>query len=147
MQKRRIGMSIARPTKEATMKTNHLIGLSLLAGVALGASAIQGLHAQAKPPVYAIVEIDEIIDPATYAASAARTNEAAAASFKDMGGRYLARTTKITGLDGVAPKRALIIRFDNAEKAQAWYNSPKNKKVNEIRTKSTKSRTFIVEGT
>jgi uncharacterized protein (DUF1330 family) len=32
------------------------------------------------------------------------------------------------------------------KKAQAWYNSPEHKKVNEIRTKSTKSRTFIVEG-
>ena len=128
------------------MKTSHMIGLSLLAGVALGASAIQGLHAQAKPPVYAIVLIDEIIDPATDAANAARTNEAAAAVFKDTGGHYVVRSTKITGLDGSPPKRVIIVRFDSAEKAQAWYNSPEQKEVNDIRMKSTKSHMFFVEG-
>ena len=128
------------------MKTSYVIGLTLLAGVALGASAIQGLHAQAKPPVYAIVLIDEIIDPATDAANAARTNEAAAAVFKDTGGRVVVRSSKITGLDGSTPKRVIIARFDNAEKAQAWWNSPKQKEVNDIRMKSTKSRVFVVEG-
>jgi len=128
------------------MRAVHIVGLSALAGVALGAIAIQGLHAQAKPPVYAIVVIDEITDPATDAANAARTNEAAAAAFRDTGGRYVARTTKITGMDGSPPKRVIIARFDSAEKAQAWYNSPEQKKVNDIRMKSTKSRMFIVEG-
>jgi hypothetical protein len=36
---------------------SHVIGLSLLVGVALGASAIRGLHAQAKPPVYVIIDV------------------------------------------------------------------------------------------
>jgi hypothetical protein len=30
----------------------------MLAGFGLGAVAVQGLHAQAKPPVYQVVEID-----------------------------------------------------------------------------------------
>ncbi len=42
------------------MKPIQIAALSMLAGVSLGAIAIQGLHAQAKPPVYAIVVIDEI---------------------------------------------------------------------------------------
>ena len=40
------------------MKTRYVIALSLLAGTALGAAAVQGLHAQAKPPVYYVAEID-----------------------------------------------------------------------------------------
>lgn len=128
------------------MKTRHLIGLSMLAGFAIGAIAIQGLHAQAKPPVYAVVDFAEIINPEANAANTQRTAEGAAALFKEFGGSYLARTDKITALDGTAPKRFIIARFDSAEKAKAWYNSPAQKKVNEIRLKNTKSRFFIVEG-
>ena len=62
------------------------------------------------------------------------------------GGRYLTRTDKITALDGTPPKRMIIIAFDSPEKAQAWNNSADQKKVNEVRAKSTKSRSFIVEG-
>ena len=36
------------------MKTYYTIALSILTGTAIGAVAIQTLHAQAKPPVYAI---------------------------------------------------------------------------------------------
>ena len=39
------------------MKTYYTVGLSMLAGAALGAGAIQALHAQAKPPVYYVAEI------------------------------------------------------------------------------------------
>jgi len=58
----------------------------------------------------------------------------------------LARTDKITALDGNAPKLSVIIAFDSKEKAQAWYNSAAQKEVTAIRTKTTKSRAFIVEG-
>jgi uncharacterized protein (DUF1330 family) len=128
------------------MKTPYVIGLSLLAGVALGTSVIQGLYAQAKPPVYVIVDFSEITDPAGYAALGGRTSAAAASVMKDFGGRFLARTETITALDGTPPKRFVINAFDNAEKAQAWYNSVEQEQVNEIRKKTTKSRVFIVEG-
>ena len=128
------------------MKTNCKLTLTLLAGAALGAAAIQALHAQAKPPVYAVVDISEITDPEGYKAIGQRSNEAGAAVFKELGGRYLARTDKITALDGTAPKRFVIIAFDSTEKAQAWNNSPAQKEVNALRTKTTKSRSFIVEG-
>jgi len=58
----------------------------------------------------------------------------------------LARTDKITALDGNAPKLSVIIAFDSKKKAQAWYNSAAQKEVTAIRTKTTKSRAFIVEG-
>jgi hypothetical protein len=38
------------------MKIRYVVALSLLTGVAIGGAAIQGLHAQAKPPVYFIGE-------------------------------------------------------------------------------------------
>jgi hypothetical protein len=40
------------------MKTRYTVVLSMIAGAALGGAAIQGLHAQAKPPVYLVTEID-----------------------------------------------------------------------------------------
>jgi len=128
------------------MKTRYTVALSMFAGVALGAAAIQALHAQAKPPVYAVVDIAEITDPEGFKAIGQRTNETAAAVFKDLGGRYIMRTDKITALDGTAPKRFIVIAFDSAEKAQAWNNSPAQKEVNATRVKTTKSRVFIVEG-
>ena len=128
------------------MKTPLVIGLSMLAGLALGATAIQGLYAQARTPVYVIVDFSEITDPGGYAALSGRTSAAAASVMKDFGGRFLARTESITALDGTPPKRFVISAFDNAEKAQAWYNSPEQKQVNEIRTKTTKSRVFMAEG-
>jgi hypothetical protein len=40
------------------MKTRYTVAVSMFAGAALGAAAIQGLHAQAKPPVYLIGQIE-----------------------------------------------------------------------------------------
>jgi uncharacterized protein (DUF1330 family) len=118
----------------------------MTAGVAVGVSAIQGLHAQAKTPVYAITIIDEITDPVANAANSARTNEAAAGTSKGFGGHYLVRTNNITKLDGTPPKRVLVHEFNNMQSAQEWYNSPDQQKVNEIRLNSTRSRAFIAEG-
>jgi uncharacterized protein (DUF1330 family) len=58
----------------------------MLAGVAVGALAIQGLHAQAKPPVYFIVE-NEISDVQSYLKQYAVH---ARDMIKANGGRYLA---------------------------------------------------------
>ncbi len=43
------------------MKPNYKIAMAMLAGVAFGALAVQGLHAQANPPVYVVTEIDVTI--------------------------------------------------------------------------------------
>jgi hypothetical protein len=40
------------------MKSNYKVAVAMLAGVALGALVVQGLHAQAKPPIYVVTEID-----------------------------------------------------------------------------------------
>lgn len=118
--------------------------LAVVAGAALGATAIHALHAQAKPPIYAIVEINEITDADGYKKVSARPNTGTVSV--QMGGKYLARGGKITALDGTAPQRYVVLAFDSLEKAQAWYNSPGQKEVVAIRTKTTKSRSFLVEG-
>jgi len=128
------------------MKRQYAIGLALVAGAAIGATAIQGLHAQAKSPVYAIIEIDEITDPATDALNSRRSNEEASATLGNTGGRFLVRNGKITSLDGTPPKRVIVGVFDSAEKLQAWWDLPAQRKVTDIRMKSSKSRAFIVEG-
>ena len=43
------------------MNTKYKMGLVLLTGIALGAAAVQGLHAQAKPKAYLVTE-SEVID-------------------------------------------------------------------------------------
>jgi len=48
------------------MKTHYTVTLAMVAGFGLGAVAVQGLHAQAKAPVYYVAEID-VTNPDAYA--------------------------------------------------------------------------------
>ena len=48
------------------MKMGYTIAVSSLAGLAIGAAAVQVLHAQAKPPVYAIA-LNQLADPEGHA--------------------------------------------------------------------------------
>ena len=128
------------------MKTPHAVIFSLLVGTALGAAVVQGLHAQATPPVYFVADISEVTDQAAWSAVGGRSDANAAALLKDFGGQYISRTEQITALDGTPPKRIIITRFDSVDKAKGWYNSPEQTKVNQTRIKNTKSRSFIVQG-
>jgi uncharacterized protein (DUF1330 family) len=122
---------------------NRLIalGLTLLAGVAIGATAVGGLHAQGKPGAYAIVDITEITDPDTYKTLLPKAGPAMAGS----GGQFIVRTDKITAVTGTPPKRFVVIAFDSLDKAKAWAASPAQQEVDAIRDKSSKSREFFVE--
>ena len=100
------------------MKRLLTSGLCTLAGVAIGALAVQGLHAQAKPPVYYVAEID-VTNPEAYAKE---YGPKVRAMIKAEGGRILAIAgagstgAKLTAFDGVAPKRVAINVFDSLEK-------------------------------
>jgi hypothetical protein len=77
----------SNPSKERnSMKTSYTVTLAMLAGCAFGAAAVQGLHAQAKPPIYYVVEIDTT-DPDAYAKEFAPK---AQAIIKAAGGRFVA---------------------------------------------------------
>jgi uncharacterized protein (DUF1330 family) len=124
------------------MKTQYNIVLAVVAGVALGAAAVQGLHAQAKPKAYLITET-ETIDAAAAVAYGALIRPAIDAA----GGRRLnAPGGKTVAFVGEAPKRIAIIEWDSLEKAQAFRDSEAFKKLAPQRDKAVKTtRSFLVE--
>jgi uncharacterized protein (DUF1330 family) len=124
------------------MKTRYTAILSMCAGAAIGASAIQGINAQQGPGAYAIVDIAEVTDPDLFKSLGPKAGPANEA----FGGKFIVRSEAITPLDGTAPKRIVVIAFDSIEKAKAWDASPAQKEVTDIRLKSTKSRSFIADG-
>ena len=122
------------------MKTRYTVALSMLAGVALGATAIQGLHAQAKK-VYLISE-SEVLDRA----AADVWNTTIRAAINKAGGS-LVTSDKITAVLGTAPQRIGITEFQSIEKAQAWLDSAERKALAPQRDKAIKfSQLFLVEG-
>jgi uncharacterized protein (DUF1330 family) len=131
----------AETQREEQMKTHYKIGIALIAGVALGAAAVKGLNAQAKPPGYFVFDI-EVTNSQGYQPVIDRTP----ATLVPYGGRFLIRGGPPKVLEGAAPNRFGIIAFDSVEKAQAWYDSPATKEVTAIRTQTAKSRTFLIEG-
>ena len=72
------------------MKTKYTVALSMLAGVGLGAVAVQGLHAQAKPPAYLVIEINKVTDAEGFKALTQRPRGGTDAA-KELGGHYIAR--------------------------------------------------------
>ena len=123
------------------MKTTYRLALTLITGAALGAAVITGLNAQAKAPgAYVVVDITDITDPETFKTLLPKAPAAMAA----FNGQFITRTEKITALDGTPPKRFVIIGFESVDKAKDWNASAAQKEINDIRGKSTKSRSFIV---
>src|ERR1700758_5540592 len=105
------------------MKTQYTVALAMVAGFGLGAVAVQGLHAQAKAPVY-YVSIIDVTNPDAYGKEYAPK---AQAIIKAAGGRQLAiggvagaGAKQVIAFDGEAPKRAVIQVWDNMEKLKAW---------------------------
>jgi uncharacterized protein (DUF1330 family) len=124
------------------MKIHYTVALAMFAGFGLGAVAVQGLHAQANPPVYSVAEID-VADQAAYSTYVPK----AQAAIKAAGGKVLAAGGKITTVEGEPPKsRVVIQQWDSLEKFQAYRNSVAFKDLLPIREKVAKFRTFVVEG-
>lgn len=130
------------------MKLHTGIALGIVAGIGIGATAVQGLHAQATPSVYYVAEID-ISDPEAYA------NEylpRAAELIKAAGGEYVASggpgsSGKVTGFDGEVPKsRVIIVKWDSLDKLQAWHSSTEYQENRKIGDKYAKFRSFAVDG-
>jgi uncharacterized protein (DUF1330 family) len=125
------------------MKTHYAVALSLLAGAAAGAAAIHTLHAQAKPPVYYVAEI-EITNLEGWTKEYAPK---AQALIREMGGRTLASGQNVTSLEGEAPKtRVAVQRWDSMEQIKAWMSNPEYKELKALREKYGKVRAFTVEG-
>ena len=104
---------IGTPTERNVMKTHYPVTLAMLVGFGLGAVAVQGLHAQAKPPVYQITEID-VLNQEAYLKDYAPKAQAA---IKAAGGKFLAAGGKTTTIEGEPPKsRVVLQQWDSVEK-------------------------------
>ena len=127
------------------MKIQYALPLAIAIGLGFGAAAIRDLHARTTtPPVYVVVEIDEITDANGFE-TLRQTADATVVEVQSEDGRYFVRTENVIALDGSAPKFFAFIAFDNMAKAKAFDDSMK--KITALRTRATKSRSFIVEGT
>jgi uncharacterized protein (DUF1330 family) len=129
------------------MKTRTTIALSILAGAALGAAAVQALHAQAnaqaKPPAYVIAELD-IKDAARFDKEYVPP---AAKAVIDGGGKYLVRGGTIVPMFGEAPKgRVLVMMSPGMDQAKAAFDSPAFKAAKQIGDKYASFRVYAVEG-
>ncbi len=129
------------------MKSNYKIAVAMLAGAALGALAVQGLHAQAKPPVYYVAEID-VTNEEGYAKEYVPK---AQALIKASGGRLIAvggaaGGGKVTPIEGTPPKRAVVQVWDSMDKIKAWRDSAEYKENRKIGDKYAKFRSYAVDG-
>jgi uncharacterized protein (DUF1330 family) len=124
------------------MNRHIALGLAMVAGAALGAAAVQGLHAQAKPPIYVIAEIEAPNMDAylkDYAPLAQK-------GIREAGGRIVA-AGPAKSVEGEPPKARVAVQiWENEAKLQAWRNSAEFKKAREIGNKLAKFRTFQVDG-
>jgi len=101
------------------MKTRSSIALAVIAGFGLGGITIHTLHAQAKPPVYTIAEINVSNNDAYMKEYAPK----AQALIKEKGGKLLAASNG-TVFEGAPAKRVAIQQWESMEKAKAWHSSP-----------------------
>jgi uncharacterized protein (DUF1330 family) len=124
------------------MNSKYKMTLAALIGAALGAAAVQGLHAQAKPSVYTVTEID-VNNVDGYMKEYVPVVQPI---LKKGGGTLLAASLKVTAMIGPAPKRVAINRWDSVEAAQAVYNSPDYKAAEAIGSKYATFRRYAVEG-
>ena len=125
------------------MKTRYTVALSVLAGAVLGASVIQGLHAQAKPPAFVIAEIDMSNREAFVKEFVPLGTKALATG---SGFKALARGNKTVSIEGAAPKFVAINHFDNMDEAIKAYNSLEYKEARKIGDKYATFRIYATEG-
>jgi uncharacterized protein (DUF1330 family) len=114
----------------------------LLTGIAIGAGAIQALHAQTKPPVY-MVAINEVSNPEGYAKEYLPK---AQASIKAHGGVYVAAGPG-TPIAGNLPQgRVVVLRWESLEALKAWRNSPEYVEALKLGEKHAKYNIIAVDG-
>jgi uncharacterized protein (DUF1330 family) len=126
------------------MKTKYTIAFAMVASFALGAVAVESLHAQAKPVAYVVAEntltnedgyMKEFVPPVTK-------------SILDGGGKFIARGGKTVSFLGAPPaSRVVLIQFESIDKAQAWFNSPADKAAQTIGDKYANFHVYAIEGT
>jgi uncharacterized protein (DUF1330 family) len=125
------------------MKTYYTVGLSMLAGIGIGAAALQTVHAQAKPPVYVVTEID-VSNVDAYTKEYVPVVRPIIAK---SGGKLVAVSQDPTTIEGAPQKSRVAINiFESLEKAKAWREGADYKEARKIGDKYAKFRAYVVEG-
>ena len=124
------------------MNTMSKIVLAAVAGAALGATAIQGLHAQAKLKAYSVGEVEVIgALPSDYLPTVRKAIEAAhGRALRTVNGR-------VAFIEGApAPKNVAIVEWDSVDDALAFYKSKAWTDLAPQREKAQKTiRRYVVE--
>ena len=69
------------------------------------------------------------------------------ASLAAYGGRYLVRGGRVDALEGSwMPERLVIVEFDSAEKAKAWWSSSEYAEPKALRQAIARTDMIVVEG-
>ena len=129
------------------MKGCWTLGAGLLGGTMIGAAAVTGLYAQAKPPIFVITEID-ISVPEGYGKEFVPKAQA----IKAVGAKLLAiggvgsGAKPITSLEGTPPKRVTIQQWDSLDALKAWYNGNDYQEALTVGRKYGTFRRYAVEG-
>ena len=125
------------------MKARYTVLAAAIAGFGLGAVTIDQLHAQAKPPVFYVAEIDMKNAEAYQKEYAPK----AQATIKKYGGKLLAAGQNVTTFEGAPPKaRVAIQQWESLEKIKAWRSSPEYKEARKIGDKYASFRAYAVAG-
>ena len=127
------------------MKTQYAVALAMLIGTGVGALAVQGLHAQAKPPAYVIVDVT-VSDEDNYQKALKGYGATVGKILTDGGAKYLARGGKIVAIEGAPSKRLVVLAFESLEKAEATMSSTAYREARKPGDQYAKFRILAVEG-
>jgi uncharacterized protein (DUF1330 family) len=117
------------------------LGITLLAGLVIGALAMKNLQAAGGPPAYHVAET-EIFDRDGYVKTFIPIADPLTRS---AGGTFVVRGGTPIAMEGEAPKgRVVILEFENMDKLKAWRASMKDADL--VREKFARTRTYAVEG-
>ena len=123
------------------MSSTAKLAIATIVGVVIGIFGIEATRAQTKAqaPGFLVVEF-EVTDPVGW------KTYVDGASANPSGGIFLVRAAKGTSLAGEQPKTITIVQFPSVEDAVAFDSSPNYAALKPIRDKSSKWRSYVVQG-
>ena len=131
------------------MQPRYALALAMVAGIGVGAVAVENLHAQPKPTVYLITEID-VTDPDNYAKEFAPK---AQAIIRKSGGRFVViggvagvGAKPVEAFEGTPPKRITIQAWESMDALKSWYEGEEYQSALKIGRQHAKFRRYAVEG-
>jgi uncharacterized protein (DUF1330 family) len=94
-------------------------------------------------PAFLIIEIAAVHDGELYA----KYRDTVSPNLDAGGGAYLVRGGPVEVLEGEwHPNRMVVVRFESAEAARAWWKSPGYAELKAMRQRSTVTNMILVEG-